>query len=942
MVRHWKDCMQATAEHLPRRRNIYQALAWLVLLAGVLLSLWAWHQAAEQLREDSDARLDELGVRTAVLVDERFGRYIDLLTSFQSLFHRRESVTRREFHDHFAAMRVHARYVGVLSVQYSVLLPDGQRDAFEAEVRGDRSLRDAGYPDFQIHPPGRRPTYMAVSYCEPLAGNEVAMGLDTLTMLDHLGAVERSRDAGLPISSPPVQLLQGATGVVVRLPVYRTGATLTNVEQRRQAHVGQVSGVFRAVQVMQEVLPADLSGYRVRIQDIGPSEYLPGEAAAATRVLYDSRSGSEAFAYANDDLREHALALAGRLWTVQVARDPVDFHAQRYPMSVLVGGLIATLASFAALYSFAGRYHRAIQIARRLGREAREYAYRLRSVIDSTVDGIVTIDDAGRIQTANAAALRMFDLPADNFIGRPVGEFIDGAEAALQSLAPNDRAAGERAEPQAAAPRETTGRRHGIGFPIDVAFSEMWLDGERQFVGILRDISERRRIEEHIRHMAHHDALTGLPNRVLLEERLAAALERARRDDVPLALLFIDLDRFKNINDSLGHHVGDQVLCEVARRLRQAVRATDTVARMGGDEFVVLLTRISSPADCEPVARKILQIMTPPVLIGPHELRVTASIGVSTYPDSGADSAGLMRHADSAMYQAKDAGRNTFRRYAPGQRSASPEHLRLEADLHRALERQELAVHFQPQFDCSSGRLVGAEALVRWNRGGQGLVSPAEFIPLAEETGLIVPIGNWVLAEACRVARSWQQPRERPLHVAVNLSPRQLEAGDVVEQVAQALSASGLPDALLELEITESAVVRDTQQATRVLQRLRSLGVQVAIDDFGIGYSSLAYLQELPVDKLKIDRAFIARLQDAHSDGRLVRALIAMAQSLKVATVAEGVETTYQLDFLRACGCDIAQGYLLGRPMPAERFAELVQAQRQRPVDSGFAPLGAR
>ena len=932
--------MDSTANQLPRRGNLYQGLAWAVLVGGLALSIWGWLQSVSQMREASEARLDDLAARTAVQVDERFGRYIDLLTSFQSLFHTREAVSRKDFHDHFAAMRVYARYTGVLSVQYSVQLDDADRDAFVDAVRQDRSLRSSGYPDYHIHPPGRRPLYMAVTYCEPLAGNEVAMGLDTYALADHLEAVHRARDLGQPVSSPPVQLLQGDVGVVVRLPVYRQreGEPLGTTEGRRAAYLGQVSGVFRAAQVMQEVLPSELGGYRVRIEDIGPSEYQAGRSAVATRVLYDSGPRGAPFEYHDDDLRSHALAVAGRLWTVQVAREPVRFETQRYPLSLLVGGLAATLASFLALHSFAARYGRATEIAQRLGREARENAFRLRTVIDSTVDGIVTLDEQARVLSANAAALRMFGVPMESMVGQPVARFIDGSEAALQAVAPAPQGSSGLSA-AAASSLETTGHRQGAEFPIDAAFSEMWLDGQRQYVGILRDISERRRIEEHIHHMAHHDALTGLPNRVLLESRLASALDRARRDEQLLGLLFIDLDRFKNINDSLGHHVGDQVLCEVARRLRQSVRTTDTVARMGGDEFVVLLSRLAAPGDCEPVARKILHAMKAPILVGAHELRVTASIGASIFPEAGRDSASLMRHADSAMYHAKDCGRNTFRVYAPGQSATSAEHLRLESDLHRALERQELRVHFQPQFDCLTRRLVGAEALLRWDRGGQGLVSPADFIPLAEETGLIVPIGQWVLEQSCHEARAWQEHSDRPLKVAVNLSPRQLEAGNLVDQVAQALAQSGLPDALLELEITESAVVRDTQQATRVLQQLRALGVRVAIDDFGIGYSSLAYLQELPVDKLKIDRAFIARLRDPDSDGRLVRALIAMAQSLKVATVAEGVETAYQMDFLRACGCDTAQGYLLGKPMPAAAFAELVAAQRGRAVDSGFAAL---
>ena len=915
--------MDGVLEQLPRRGNAYKALAWAALCAGLVATLLLWRLTAEQQREQSDLALDEFSLRTAVMIDERFGRYTDLLVSFQSLFQASEQVTRREFQQHFAAMNVHSRYQGVLAVQYSPVIAQADKLAFEQRMRADRSLRDEGYPHFTVHPLGERAEYLPVAYCEPLAGNEVALGFDSLGSSAHGAAVRRARDGGEPVASAPVTLLQGDTGVVMRLPVYRNGLPRQTVEQRRAAYAGQISGVFRAVNVMAEVLPDTLQGYRVRVEDAGPSEYEVDAPAEANRLLYDSAPHEGSFAPAMADVREHGMVVAGRLWSVQVARTSVDFWWQPYPVGVLVGGGLVTLATFAALMSFALRYERATQIARRYGREARENASRLKTVIDSTVDGIVTLDAAGIVCSANTAALRMFGWSEPEMVGRPVGEFIDGSFGAAVG----------------ATTRETTGlRRDGAEFPVEVAFNEMWLGDEHQFVGIVRDISERRRTEERIRHMAQHDALTGLPNRMLLEDRLGVAMERARRDREPMALLFIDLDRFKNINDTLGHHVGDQVLCEVAHRLRSSVRQSDTVARMGGDEFVVLLPHVVGPMDCELVARKILAAMVPPMMAGAHELRITASIGVATYPEGGSDPTHLMRHADSAMYHAKDSGRNTFKVYTPGRDVTTAAHLLIENDLHRALERDELLLHFQPQFDCRSGRLVGAEALVRWQRGGQ-LVSPAEFIPVAEETGLIVPIGEWALAEACRQALSWQVYLPWPVRVAVNLSPRQLEAPEVIDHVAEALAQSGLPATLLELEITESAVVRDTQQAAFSLQRLRALGVSVAIDDFGVGYSSLSYLQELPVDKFKIDRSFIARLRGPGSDTRLVRALIAMAHSLKVGIVAEGVETPYQLEQLKSFRCDEAQGYLLGRPIPAADFRSMVAGLQPPTRDSNFAVL---
>src|SRR5574341_1390135 len=363
--------------------------------------------------------------------------------------------------------------------------------------------------------------------------------------------------------------------------------------------------------------------------------------------------------------------------------------------------------------------------------------------------------------------------------------------------------------------------------------------------------------------------------------------------------MFIDLDRFKNINDSLGHPVGDNILRNVAQRLSHAVRASDTVARMGGDEFVVLLPRLGPETaleDCESVARKIRAVLGEPMHTGAQELRVTASIGVATYPEAGQDAASLMRAADVAMYYAKSQGRNNHQVYSQSMSQASAERLRLENDLHGAIDRGELVLYYQPQFDCRSGRLVGAEALLRWQRTPEHMVAPSEFIHLAEETGLIVPIGEWVLRQACVQARLWREMTAQPIRVGVNLSPRQLETPGLVEMISAVLMSTGVLPSQLELEITESAIVRDTLKTATVLARLRSLGVRIAIDDFGVGYSSLAYLRELPVDRFKIDRSFLTAVPASAGESRLAAALIAMAHRLKVGIVAEGVETAEQLD----------------------------------------------
>jgi len=446
------------------------------------------------------------------------------------------------------------------------------------------------------------------------------------------------------------------------------------------------------------------------------------------------------------------------------------------------------------------------------------------------------------------------------------------------------------------------------------------------------DVTSRREAEHQLQHMAQHDALTSLPNRTMLQEQLKHCMALAERQGHPLALMFLDIDRFKKINDGLGHQVGDLVLMEVAHRLRRAMRTSDIVARLGGDEFVLLLPEITAIEDAEHVAAKVMQLFAEPLRIDRHELRVTPSIGVAIYPEHGRDSITLMRHADLAMYQAKSNGRNRVQVYSDTMASPTAETLVLENDLYKALARDEFRLHFQPQFDCSTGRITGAEALLRWEHGGR-LVPPADFIPMAEETGLIVPIGEWVLRRACTVAQAWRTRTGWPLRMAVNLSAVQLDEADVPALVARVLNETGLPATALELEITESVVVRESLRAADILSQVRAQGVGVAIDDFGVGYSSFSYLRELPVDRFKLDRSFLSAIPQSQGDARLMAALIAMGHRLNVGIVAEGVETAEQAAFLVAHGCDEAQGFHLGRPMPEADFERLLVAHAaQHPV----------
>jgi diguanylate cyclase (GGDEF)-like protein len=459
-------------------------------------------------------------------------------------------------------------------------------------------------------------------------------------------------------------------------------------------------------------------------------------------------------------------------------------------------------------------------------------------------------------------------------------------------------------------------RKDGSRVPVQLVVTALRDSNESitGFVGISYDLTERKRAEEYIYHVAHHDHLTGLPTRTLLRDRLEVALERARRTQDKLAVMMVDLDNFKRVNDSLGHQAGDTVLCEISKRLRACVRKSDTVGRMGGDEFVVLLPDLRSDKDAEEICQKLLSTVAQPIRIGKHEIIVTASIGVGLFP-SCEDVDSLFKNADFAMYRVKNSGRNGSQVYTPGIAMEGLQQLQMESALRTALEDEEFEILYQPQISFIDGRILGVEALLRWNSSEFGLVGPNTFIPLAEETGLIVSIGEWVLLQACKEIAALQRRLGVEFSVAINISPRQFQQRDFPATVEHALHISGLKPEQLELEITEHLLMVDSEESLEIMRRVRKLGVRFAIDDFGTGFSNMGYITRFAVDRIKIDRSFISRCDVDENSRAVTAAIIALAHGLQIEVIAEGVESEQHVQMLRQMACDQAQGYFYSRPL---------------------------
>ncbi len=550
-------------------------------------------------------------------------------------------------------------------------------------------------------------------------------------------------------------------------------------------------------------------------------------------------------------------------------------------------------------------------------------------------DAVICTDLAGNLTFLNLVAEKLTGWSRQEAAGRPMAEILQIVDATSHETTPNPMEMAVGRDRILHLPTNCIlVRRDGFEIPIEDSVAPIH-DRDGQATGaviVFRDVSAARAMAQQMAHSAHHDFLTGLPNRVLLNDRVGQAIASAPRHMKKVAVLFLDLDGFKHINNSLGHPTGDKLLQSISKRLVDCVRISDTVSRQGGDEFVVLLSEVEQPEDTAVTARRMLQAVAQPHSIDHHELHVTTSIGVSVYPEDGLDADTLVKNADTAMYQAKENGRQSYQFFKPAMNVRAVERQSIEEGLRRALERKEFALHYQPKINLGTGAITGAEALLRWTHPTRGLISPAQFIPVAEDCGLILPIGAWVFRQACKQARAWADAGLPATTVAVNVSAMEFRDDHFLDGLFAILAETGLNPKSLELELTESVLMKRAGSAASILQALREKGVQVAVDDFGTGYSSLSYLRKFPVDALKIDQSFIRQISAAGDDTAIVTAVIGMARSLDLRVIAEGVETLEELEFLRARKCDEAQGYHFSRPVLPEQFAALLKNGVPRPV----------
>jgi len=879
-------------------------------------------------------------------VTRAFGEATETLRAVNLFFRASTNVTRAEF-DAFSAPLA-ARHDYLQALVFNRFVSDAERPAFEAE-------RARTWPGFEIRERGlngamvraaTRPRYLVNDYVAPIEGNEVAYGYDAWSYPPQRAHTQRAIDSGEPAASPVIDLLQGGGrrhGLLIVLPVYRDNLRPVALAERRATAVGATEVVLDVGLLIGGSLHAVrlLEGNGVALSLHGPDAY-GNVVTAYQHGQLAAPAGFWTGMWEGMPLRHvKRFDIAGSPWQLVIEERPAPLASHVAELTSLLLGVVLSVAAAALVQGRVARTRRieALVEQRTAALEQATGSLRLyRRAMESAANPILLVD-AQRpgypIDYANPACERVFRIPAAELEGQPLKSLagFDSDQPAVQELR---QAFKDGREGHALVAQRT---RDGAELISDVHVAPVRRAdaGATQvidhFVVIVYDVTTAKRYEAELERHAHYDTLTGLANRALLTDRIERAIETA--NGLPVWTVSLDLDHFKLINDTLGRRAGDEALRMLAARIKGTLRPGDTAARVGGDDFVLVLCGCADERQAAARIGMVRDAVSAPLTQGGQQLVFGCSAGVAAWPADGLDADTLVKHAEIAMYRAKSMGRNGVQFYAPHMNAQAYERLALEGALRQALQDDQFELHFQPQIDLASGTVVGTEALIRWRHPLLGTVRPDRFIALAEETGLIVPIGLWVLRAACRQNRQWQRDGMGPLRVAVNLSARQFAEPDLVATVARVLEETGLPAASLEIELTESMMVADVEAAIQTMLCLKAMGVKISIDDFGTGYSSLAYLKRLPVDVLKIDRSFVHDIAGSADGAALVEAIVSLAHGVRMGVIAEGVETLEQLDTLRGCGCDEVQGYLYGRPLPVELLEPLLRRGRVEPAAVG-------
>ncbi|MDT0617035.1 EAL domain-containing protein [Salinisphaera sp. P385] len=887
----------------------YALLGLLVAVMAGLSLLGAWNS----YRAESAARnrlIDRHVSEIRNTINDPMVDYSQALRAAAGLFHTTSPVDREVWNRFADTLDLRAAYPGIQGIGFARFLTAGEVADFERRVRSD------GFPDFRVHPrEPARADFTAIEYLSPLdERNRRALGYDMRSEPTRAKAMQAAWASGEPALSGPVTLRQELNrntqaGTLLYLPVYADGADSKGADQTL---TGFVYGVFRMGDLFQTLLVRRLEDFHVQVFDQSGS------------LLFDSLPHD---APTNTVSRATTVTVGGREWRVTIRPLPAFGRGLTGAYwLVLVAGLLMTGLVFSTLWNLLRSERRAFDAAGKLSRAYADSEKRQRAIVEATVDGIITVGEHNRITSFSAGAERIFDRPAQTMLGADMITLFPPAEHDRILAIARDFFAGGGPEGGALRFEADAVDAHGRIFPVSIAVNAMNTGEGMQAVALVADISERRKAEARIQHLALHDSLTGLANRRRMQEQLEQAVRQAGESDSQLAVMMIDLNRLKRINDARGHHAGDALLRRVGGRLRQAIADKDFVARMGGDEFVVLVPDAQDATRVGKLADELLSLISQPMIIDGERLYPRASLGIAMYPEHGRDPETLLRHADAAMYNAKRDKADSHVWFSQAQADDDPDTLRLETDLREALSAgDQLFLRFQPQFRLSTASLIGFEALVRWQHPVRGELSPADFIDLAEDAGLMTALGDAVVNLACREFARLRTEVGLDLPVGVNISPRELVAERFVERIAGCLDQYGLPSSMLTLEITENVLIESPTIAAEALARLRRRGIRIAIDDFGTGYASLSYLNRFPVDVLKIDKQFVRDILLDRNDCAIVNAIIGMAHNLELEVVAEGVETAEQMSLLKSLGCDTLQGYLLGRPMLGSDIAAFLR-----------------